>query len=254
MKLLIAVGIWASFAVGRAQDLAPESIANSIRRVFYLTSPGNQPGPFSFVYSNNGCVYSVGLGDVAISRAGSYSWTKTGPNTGTHQSPAGISDGALFLTFTSRGAGTFRNISSTITGTFTFTPFELTEPTKIRNASSRITLTAGQPSMVGFVVSGTVPRRVLVRAIGPSLAGVGVVGAAPAPTLGVFWGVAPLATNTGWGGDANLAAAFTAVGAFSLPPASADSAVLLSLAPGAYTAQVRDATGGEVLLEVYFIN
>ena len=56
----------------------------------------------------------------------------------------------------------------------------------------------------------------------------------------------------GWGGTQSLAAAFDAVGAFALEKSSRDCALVLTLEPGSYTAQVRADTAGEVLLEVNF--
>jgi hypothetical protein len=95
---------------------------------------------------------------------------------------------------------------------------------------------------------------VLVRAVGPSLAAFGVGNVAANPELAVFRGTTSLATNAGWAGAATLAAAFSATGAFALPPTSRDCALMLALEPGAYTAQVRDPAGGEVLVEVFFID
>lgn len=241
-----------------AQDFAPESIGDSIHRVFYNTSPNGPIGPFSFLHSKDGGIYDYGfgIGSVAIVRAGTYSWRKTGPNTGILQSPAGTSvpDLSRFYTFTAQGEGTFRDGDNRSAGSFMLTRFELTTAAQMRNASSRIALAVGQPSMVGFVVTGDAPRRVLVRAVGPTLAQFSVAGVAPAPTLTVLRGATVLATNTRWGGEATLTAAFAAAGAFALPGASADSALLLSLPPGAYTAQVIDTAGGEVLVEIYFVN
>jgi hypothetical protein len=59
--------------------------------------------------------------------------------------------------------------------------------------------------------------------------------------------------NDNWGGTPALTAAFAAVGAFVLPPASKDAALLATLAPGDYTAQVAGTgnTNGLVLVEVY---
>ena len=59
--------------------------------------------------------------------------------------------------------------------------------------------------------------------------------------------------NDIWGGTEALQSAFSAVGAFALPAASRDSALLVTLVPGAYTAQVSSASGstGIALLEVY---
>jgi hypothetical protein len=76
----------------------------------------------------------------------------------------------------------------------------------------------------------------------------------PDPELTVFSGQTPVAANAGWGGDPQISAAGNAVFAFPLTnPASRDSAVLLTLAPGAYTVQVGSASGtaGIALIEVY---
>jgi hypothetical protein len=251
--LLVIVSTGAS-----AQDLAPESIGNSIHRVFYNTSPNGPIGPFSFLYSKDGGIYNYGfgIGSVAIVRSTSYSWRKIGPNTGILQAPADTSLPNLvrFYTFTAPGTGTFRDDDNRWAGSFSLSRFELTSAAQMRNASSRIALAAGQPSMVGFVVTGDTPRRVLVRAVGPTLAQFGVAGVAPAPALTVLRGTAVVAANTRWGGETGLTAAFAAAGAFALPLTSADSALLLSLPPGAYTAQVIDTAGGEVLVEIYFVN
>lgn len=63
-----------------------------------------------------------------------------------------------------------------------------------------------------------------------------------------------LAANAGWGGDPQITEAASAVFAFTWTnPSSADSAVLLTLPPGSYTAQVSSVSGvsGTALVEVY---
>ena len=64
---------------------------------------------------------------------------------------------------------------------------------------------------------------------------------------------APLAANDNWSGDAELAAAFAAAGAFALPADSKDAAVLIRLPPGGYTVNVSGTGGGTgtALIEVY---
>lgn len=121
------------------------------------------------------------------------------------------------------------------------------------NISTRATLSAGQTLTSGFVVGGTVPRRVLVRAIGPSLTSFGVTNPLPTPTLTIFSGARQIAVNAGWGGGAPLATAFASAGAFFLPQASRDAAAVLTLNPGSYTAQIGGGAG-EVLIEVYFVD
>ncbi len=113
--------------------------------------------------------------------------------------------------------------------------------------------------IAGIVVSGNVPKRVLVRAVGPTLAGFGVGGSLADPVLTVLSSAGTtLVSSDDWGvpaggvapSDVSLAA--STVGAFPLVPNSRDAALLITLRPGAYTAQVtgKGATG-VVLVEVY---
>jgi hypothetical protein len=91
---------------------------------------------------------------------------------------------------------------------------------------------------------------VLVRGIGPALRTVGVLDSVAAARLEVFSGGTKIAETDGWGPA--LAPLFGSVGAFALPPASADAALVLRLAPGAYTARLSAVSGaGEALIEIY---
>lgn len=108
----------------------------------------------------------------------------------------------------------------------------------------------------GFVISGTAAKEVLIRAVGPGLAGFGVSGVLANPRLRIFKDATPVIENDDWalGGFApQIADAANRVGAFSLVPNSADAAVLARLEPGAYTAQISTATetSGVALVEVY---
>jgi hypothetical protein len=108
--------------------------------------------------------------------------------------------------------------------------------------------------IVGFVVAGTTTEKVLVRGIGRGLEKFGVSGVLASPQLRLFAGDGSvLATNAGWGGEANLAAVFAQVGAFALDAASTDCALVATLPPGAYTVQISGANGstGVALAEVY---
>ena len=129
-------------------------------------------------------------------------------------------------------------------------------PSPLMNVATRATLAAGGVLNPGFVIGGTTSHRVLVRAIGPGLAQFGVTGVLANPTLTVFSGALQIGANDDWGGDANVNAVFGAVGAFGLPAASKDAAIVLTLPPGAYTLIIRGANpgdGGEVLAEVYLV-
>ena len=128
------------------------------------------------------------------------------------------------------------------------------------NISTLARLSSPTDSIVsGFVISGATSRQVLVRAVGPTLGAFGVGDALPNPVLSIFQGETLVATNSAWAGltrDAteSLSGAFDRAGAFRLvDESSRDAALVASLAPGAYTVQVKSANGssGAALLEVY---
>lgn len=109
---------------------------------------------------------------------------------------------------------------------------------------------------VGFTISGTAPRTVLIRAVGPTL-GVSpfnIPGVVADPQLTLFDGrSAKLAENDNWGTTTGLSDAFAAVGAFSLAANSKDAALLTTLPPGGYSVQVIGVlnTSGVTLVEIY---
>ncbi|MSU50153.1 MAG: hypothetical protein EXS37_13895 [Opitutus sp.] len=128
---------------------------------------------------------------------------------------------------------------------------------RLTGLATRARASAGDgAAIVGFVISGDAPRSILVRGVGPTLAALGVSSALTAAKLDLFRGSTLLATNTGWssGGNATtLAAAFASVGLFALAPGSADSALAITLAPGAYTATITGvgSAAGNALVEIY---
>jgi hypothetical protein len=130
-------------------------------------------------------------------------------------------------------------------------------PTVFANVSTRGYVSSTQTFIGGFVIEGTGPRTVLIRADGPVLGAFGVPSPLADPVLTVFDnGGAVIATNTGWATNMNpttISAAAIEVGAFALPNPSPDSALLLTLPPGAYTAQITSAKGnsGIALFEAY---
>lgn len=122
---------------------------------------------------------------------------------------------------------------------------------KLANISTRGKIEAGDNVMIGgFILGGDQTTTVVVRAIGPSLTNFGVGAALSDPMLGVHDGNgALLAQDDDWRQyqeqpliDSGLA-----------PTDDRESAMLLSLQPGAYTAIVRgkDSASGVGLVEVY---
>jgi hypothetical protein len=127
--------------------------------------------------------------------------------------------------------------------------------TKLANISVRGVIT-GEPLTPGFVITGTVTQQILLRAAGPSLADFGVSGTLTSPVIKLFRGQTQVAENAGWGTADNasiIASTASAVGAFPFASGSTDSALLIQLEPGAYTAQISGADGatGVVVIEVY---
>ena len=112
----------------------------------------------------------------------------------------------------------------------------------------------------GFVVRGSEPKTLLVRAAGPALAQFGVTGVLEDPVLRIFAGGTLAAENDQWsaaggtaGSGSDIARAAAQVRAFPFPMGSADAAVLTNLPAGAYSAVVEGAGGatGSALVEVY---
>jgi len=130
-------------------------------------------------------------------------------------------------------------------------------PTVFGNVSTRGYVSNTQTFIGGFVIEGTAPRTVLIRGDGPVLGAFGVPSPLPDPVLTVYNSSgAVVATNTGWTTNMSPASVSTAaleVGAFPLPNPSLDSALLLTLPPGAYTAQITSAkaNSGIALFEAY---
>lgn len=128
--------------------------------------------------------------------------------------------------------------------------------TRLINLSARAQVDASAGLLIaGFTIDGEAPKTVLIRAMGPALGQFGLTGFLANPRLDVFDGTSQrLQWNDDWGGLTTLSDAFTAVGAF--PPvnaASKDAALLITLPPGSYTAQVSGVNGstGVALVEIY---
>ena len=126
---------------------------------------------------------------------------------------------------------------------------------RLANLSTRAQVGTGSNVMItGFVVQEGAPKQVLIRAVGARLAAApfNISGALADPLLQLYNndGVLVLG-NDNWSGD-DLAT-MNSVGAFALTSGSRDAALIATLSPGAYTAQVSGVgnTSGVAILEVY---
>jgi hypothetical protein len=125
---------------------------------------------------------------------------------------------------------------------------------RLANVSARSRAGFGSNTLIaGFSIVGTVPKRILIRAVGPTLRSFGVTDALMDPKLEVYKGNVLWAKNDNWNWREPLGFTFRSVGAFPLPIDSLDAAIDMTLSPGGYTVHVSPASGlpGEALIEIY---
>jgi hypothetical protein len=143
--------------------------------------------------------------------------------------------------------------ASQTTGTAVVEVYDLdtASDSKLANISTRALVQTGDNVLIGgLIVVGQSAADVIVRAIGPSLP---VSGAMADPTLELRDASGTLlASNDDWRSTQQAAIVATGVA----PTRDAESAIVISFSPGAYTAIVRGAnnTTGVAVVEVYQLN
>ncbi|MCH6256077.1 S8 family serine peptidase [Puniceicoccaceae bacterium K14] len=154
-------------------------------------------------------------------------------------------------------AGNYQLIATNSLGTANSEEIEVfINHNTLANISTRGFARTGAEIMIaGFVITGDEPRRVLVRAVGPSLEAQGVSGFLQDPQFLIYSGDEIVGESDNWaleGAQAELESAFKDIGAFALS-SNNDAAALVTLDPGIYTVLSFGADGGEgvVLTEVY---
>jgi hypothetical protein len=123
------------------------------------------------------------------------------------------------------------------------------------NISTRMRVLTGNNVLIaGFIVTGTEPKKVIIRGIGPSLAGI-LPGALTDTTLELHQGAGTLATNDNWKINGQTQQSQEAeVRATTIPPSNdLESSIIATLNPGAYTAILAGKNGGQGIgvVEVY---
>ncbi len=122
---------------------------------------------------------------------------------------------------------------------------------KAANISTRGMVGTGQNVLIaGFIISGNQPKKVIVRALGPTLSTLGVSGALADPTITIFNSShVVVASNDNW---RNTQETEIAASGFA-PPNDLESAIIATLAPGSYTAIVsgKNSGTGVALVELY---
>jgi cyclophilin family peptidyl-prolyl cis-trans isomerase len=138
----------------------------------------------------------------------------------------------------------------------TFSVTVVTNPVHLANISTRASVGVGDDALIGgFILSGDAPKRIVVRALGPSLADFGLTNFLADPTLELHDSSgATIATNDNWQEAANSQEVIDA----NLAPAKPNESAILTTLPASsdgtgYTAIVRGANNGSGigLVEVY---
>jgi glucose/arabinose dehydrogenase len=145
-------------------------------------------------------------------------------------------DGALY--YLTHGGGVFR-VQAT--------------PSQAMNISTRARVETGDNVLIGgFIITGNAAKKVIIRAIGPSLSQHGLSDVLADPTLDLYDGnSALLQSNDNWQDDPSQASQISASGL--APSSNLESAIIATLQPGNYTAIVRGKNSGQgiALAEVY---
>jgi len=241
---LLTVG----FVTSAPKNLLLRAVGPSLNAVFGLT--GFYADPKIAVISNAGATiaqnddWDASLSPVFVS-VGAFALT------------ANSKDAALEPSIT--GPNTAR-INGTGSGVLLMEVYDVdsaTAPARLTNVSARNQVGTGADILIsGFVIDGAAARTVLIRGIGPALNDVfGVTGQLPDPLLEIHQTVngqdTIIATNDNW--NPSLTPYFDQVGAYHFKAGSKDAAMLITLPPGVYTAQVSgvNSATGDGVVEVY---
>ncbi len=138
----------------------------------------------------------------------------------------------------------------------------ITPANTVRNVSTRVAVGTGDNvAIAGFIITGTQPKKVLIRGTGPTLARYGVATPLADPLLELHDVSFTIATNNDWQttqvGGIIQSSQVSAIQNSKLAPASPrESAIMATLQPGTYTAIMRGANGttGDGLVEVYDVD
>lgn len=258
----------AGFVTGGAGTIGSQSllIRASGPALTTLDVPGALPDPQLQLYGSNpdGSSYLIGTNDgwggssqiaSAAAEVGAFAW-----NSASSHDAALLA--ALSGAHTAQISGQSEDSGVALVEVYDATALRTYTSTTPRlvNLSARVQVGTGSGILIaGFVIGGSTSMTVLIRASGPALAPFDISSPLPDPQLQIYQSNSDgssvlLGSNIGWSGNAAIADSAATIGAFAwTDPTSADSAILLTLPPSAYTATVSGASGdvGAALVEVY---
>ncbi len=180
----------------------------------------------------------------------SYEWRRNGVTI-----PGATSSSLSIAAVRAADAGSYTVVVTDASGSATSEPGILTVmPNPLAYSVRQVVAPPGLHAY--FAIEGTEPKRLLLRALGPTLATFGVANVLADPRLTVWRANGTVAlANDNWGTlpGADLAAAFAQVGATSLVAGSKDAVVLGTFVPGSYAVRIEghNTVPGAALLELY---
>jgi uncharacterized protein YkwD len=200
--------------------------------------PGEGLGGVTVTVSNansSAVTASSGGYSVPVPGSGSYTVTFSGGSVPMNQKSVSVVNG--------------QNAKADYVVTGSATPTPTPGPTRLANISTRAVVGTNANVLIGgFIITGTQTKKVIVRGIGPSLP---LPGSLLDPALELHDSSGALiASNDNWGQSPNSAE----IAASGVPPTNpSESAILMSLAPGSYTAVLSgvNQTTGTAVVEVY---
>ncbi|HEX2854224.1 MAG TPA: immunoglobulin domain-containing protein [Opitutaceae bacterium] len=245
-------------AVGPTLGVLSPDLANSV-----LTNP-----KLELYQLNNGAFNKVAENDDwAVPGAGAAAVTGAAAAAGATQLTNQASKDSALLTTLQPGVYT-ANVSGINNATGVVLLQAYTVPGPGNGVLSALSIrgrvgTGGDQLIAGIIIAGSTSQTLIIQAVGPTLGVLSpdlVNSVLNNPKLELFQlvngGFVKVRENDDWGGDAQIIAMENAAGATALSnAASRDSALLVTLAPGIYTANVSGVnnTGGVVLLQAYAV-
>jgi hypothetical protein len=231
--------------------------------VFVATAPQASPTPSATATATPGPTATATPGPTATATPGPSATATPGPSATSTPGPSATATPGPSATSTPGPSATATATttptatpipSATATASPTATPTATpgtTPDSHLANISTRMRVETGDNVLIaGFIVEGPGDKKLIVRGIGPSLEDFGVADALQDPTLELYSGDDQLAVNDNWPGNPNAAEIVTS----GLAPRNLhESALLVTLAPGSYTAVLRGNNGGTGvgLVELY---
>jgi predicted methyltransferase MtxX (methanogen marker protein 4) len=217
---------------------APAALATSETRQFKVAPLGPATHSLSLKWYLDNALIPGATGS-------SYNLSGSGLSLGQHTLRVEVRDQSVFVR-NDPGNDLTQSISWTVNVN------DGTTPGRLLNLATRMRVQAGDENAMigGFIITGTDPKKVIVRGIGPSLAQF-FSGTLPNPTLELRDANQQLALNDDW------KTAQAEIEATGVPPTNdLESAIVETLAPGSYTAVLRGSgsSTGIGVVEVYDLN